>query len=118
MRQSRVPGGGHTGVQLMDVDDPIRIAMSDSRTAIGRSIVDHDDLKRWVLLHQDALYCIGEERFSIEWRAEEDDSVWYEIRAHSRPAHPLVRLGYPLVRLLQRRFVRDSQRAMQEAIDP
>ena len=48
----------------------------------------------------------GEERFTVERRA--DDSVWYEIFAFSRPKHPLVRLGFPIARTLQKRFVRDS----------
>jgi uncharacterized protein (UPF0548 family) len=48
----------------------------------------------------------GEERFMIERR--EDDSVWYSIYAFSRPRHPLVRLGFPLARMLQKRFVRES----------
>ena len=52
----------------------------------------------------------GEERFSVEWRA--DDSVWYDIYAFSRPKHPLVRLGFPVTRMLQRRFVRDSLAVM------
>jgi uncharacterized protein (UPF0548 family) len=56
----------------------------------------------------------GEERFSIEWLP--DDTVWYDIRAFSRPRHWLVRLGYPLARRLQRRFVRDSQSAMLRAV--
>jgi uncharacterized protein (UPF0548 family) len=54
---------------------------------------------------------IGEERFSIEWHAA-DDSVWYDVYALSRPGDPLVRLFYPLARRLQRRFARDSKRAM------
>ena len=53
----------------------------------------------------------GEERFSIEWRRE-DDSVWYDMLAFSRPRHPLARLGYPLTRRLQKRFARDSMAAM------
>ena len=57
----------------------------------------------------------GEERFSVEWR-EDDDSVWYDILAFSRPAHPLARIGYPLARGLQRRFARDSARAMIAAV--
>lgn len=57
----------------------------------------------------------GEERFSVEWRAGGDGSVFYEILAFSRPRHPLARLGYPLARRLQRRFVRDSMRVMVEA---
>ena len=56
----------------------------------------------------------GEERFLIERDA--DDRVWYDIRAFSRPRHPLVRLMAPLARRQQRRFVRDSQAAMLEAV--
>ena len=53
----------------------------------------------------------GEERFLIEWRRE-DDSVWYDILAFSRPSSFLARLGYPLVRMLQRRFGQDSKQVM------
>jgi uncharacterized protein (UPF0548 family) len=56
----------------------------------------------------------GEERFTVE--QEGDGGVWYDIRAFSRPRHPLARLGYPLARRLQRRFVRDSQAAMRRAV--
>lgn len=55
----------------------------------------------------------GEELFMVQW--DEDDTVWYDLRAVSRPRHWVTRLGYPLARLLQRRFARDSQRAMVEA---
>ncbi len=57
---------------------------------------------------------VGEERFMVEWRPE-DDSVWYDLYALSRPRHPLARLGYPLARALQRRFARASKRAMAKA---
>jgi uncharacterized protein (UPF0548 family) len=57
----------------------------------------------------------GEERFTVEWR-EGDDSVWYDLLAFSRPNHPLVTIGYPLARRLQRRFAADSQRAMVRAV--
>lgn len=53
----------------------------------------------------------GEERFLIEWR-HDDDSVWYDILAFSRPSSFLARLGYPLVRKLQRKFGRDSKQVM------
>jgi uncharacterized protein (UPF0548 family) len=53
----------------------------------------------------------GEERFLIEW-SREDDSVHYEVFAFSRPNHPLAWPGYPFARALQRRFARDSKRAM------
>ncbi len=58
----------------------------------------------------------GEERFSVEWNRE-DGSVHYDVFAFSRPKHPLAWLGYPFARLLQRRFARDSRRAMVEAVD-
>jgi len=48
----------------------------------------------------------GEELFTVEWR--EDDSVWYEILAFSRPKHVAAKLGYPAARRLQERFRRDS----------
>jgi uncharacterized protein (UPF0548 family) len=57
---------------------------------------------------------VGEERFMIEWRPA-DDRVWYDLYAVSRPGHPLARLGYPLVRALQRRFAHASKRAMVRA---
>lgn len=56
----------------------------------------------------------GQERFTVEWRTE-DDSVWYDILAYSRPNHLLARLGYPMTRMLQKRFARDSMRAMQRS---
>lgn len=52
----------------------------------------------------------GEERFLIERLV--DGSVWYDLRAFSRPRHPLVRLGYPLARRLQGRFARESLAAL------
>jgi uncharacterized protein (UPF0548 family) len=57
----------------------------------------------------------GEERFTVERCA--DDSVWYDIYAFSRPRHPLVRLGFPITRMLQKRFVRDSLAVMKAAVD-
>lgn len=57
----------------------------------------------------------GEERFLIEWR-HSDDSVWYDIFAFSQPRHWLVRVGYPVARLFQKRFGRDSKVAMWRAI--
>lgn len=57
----------------------------------------------------------GEERFTIEWHAD-DDSVWYDILAFSRPHKLLVKLGLPLARMLQKQFARDSLNAMAEAV--
>lgn len=53
----------------------------------------------------------GQEQFTVEWRRD-DDSVWYDILAYSRPNALLARLGYPVARMLQKRFARDSMRAM------
>lgn len=57
----------------------------------------------------------GEERFLIEWD-HSDDSVWYEILAFSKPKHILARLGYPFVRLFQKRFREDSAASMRRAV--
>lgn len=56
----------------------------------------------------------GEERFTIEWNRD-DDKVWYDILAFSRPRRTLAKLGYPLSRLLQRRFAEGSKTSMVEA---
>ncbi|HTF42649.1 MAG TPA: DUF1990 domain-containing protein [Terriglobales bacterium] len=56
----------------------------------------------------------GEERFTVEWNRD-DDKVWYDILAFSRPRQMLARLGHPLSRLLQKRFAEGSKAAMVEA---
>lgn len=56
----------------------------------------------------------GEERFSVEYHPE-DDSVWYDLFAFSRPRHTLARLGRPISRQLQKRFAGDSLKAMERA---
>lgn len=57
----------------------------------------------------------GEERFSVEW-ALEDDSVSYNILAFSRPRKWQANVAYPLTRVLQKRFARDSMAAMKRAM--
>ncbi|MGE3171861.1 MAG: DUF1990 family protein [Planctomycetota bacterium] len=56
---------------------------------------------------------LGAERFLVERR---DDAVWFELRADARPDAPLARLGWPLVRAMQRRFARDAVAAMARAV--
>ena len=56
----------------------------------------------------------GEERFTVELRR--DGSVYYDLYAFSRPNHALARIGRPFARGLQRRFARDSLRAMVGAV--
>ena len=53
----------------------------------------------------------GEERFLVECD-QADDSVWYDIRAFSRPRHFLTKLGYPWMRRIQKRFGRESAAVM------
>lgn len=57
----------------------------------------------------------GEERFQVEWA--EDDTVWYDILAFSRPNQLLSRIAYPYVRYKQKQFAKDSLRAMKAAVD-
>lgn len=56
----------------------------------------------------------GEERFSLEWRRQ-DDTVWYDLLAFSRPNQLLSRLAQPYVRRLQKRFAQGSMQAMVRA---
>jgi uncharacterized protein (UPF0548 family) len=56
----------------------------------------------------------GEERFTVEFNPD-DQTVWYDIYAFSRP-NPLARLAYPYTRTLQKRFAKDSLMAMQKAV--
>lgn len=57
----------------------------------------------------------GEQRFTVEWH-EQEDAVWYNILAFSRPQQPLARWGYPFARRLQKRFATDSATAMRRAV--
>jgi uncharacterized protein (UPF0548 family) len=57
----------------------------------------------------------GEETFIIEW-LHADDSVWYDLRSFSRPGQQLTALGYPVTRMLQKRFARESTRRMLNAV--
>jgi uncharacterized protein (UPF0548 family) len=58
----------------------------------------------------------GEERFAVEFHHASNE-VWYDLLAFSTPNHILARLGYPLSRMLQRRFAADSKQAMLRAVE-
>jgi uncharacterized protein (UPF0548 family) len=47
----------------------------------------------------------------------DDDSVWYDIFAFSRPNQFLARLGYPYVRQKQKQFARESMEAMKATVN-
>ena len=57
----------------------------------------------------------GEERFTVEWNRD-DDKVWYDILAFSRPRQMPARLGYPFSRSLQRKFANASKVAMVQSV--
>ncbi|HFA50168.1 MAG TPA: DUF1990 domain-containing protein [Bacteroidetes bacterium] len=56
----------------------------------------------------------GEERFSVEMLP--DGSVWYDLRAYSKPRFWMAKVGYPIARRYQRKFVEESKLAMQRAV--
>lgn len=58
----------------------------------------------------------GTECFLVTWDRS-SDRVVYEIRAVSRPGRWWVAAARPLVRRMQKRFARDSLRAMRRAVD-
>jgi uncharacterized protein (UPF0548 family) len=58
----------------------------------------------------------GEERFTVEWHRN-DDGVWYDILAFSRPRNMLAKLGHPLSRSLQKKFAEGSKLAMLQAVN-
>ena len=59
----------------------------------------------------------GEEIFEVRLDRGTGE-VTYRIRAVSRPRALLARLGYPLTRMLQARFRRDSVAAVRRAVSP
>lgn len=56
----------------------------------------------------------GEERFLVEMKP--DESVWFDILAFSRPNTLAARLGYPYMRLAQKRFGRQSAQRILEIV--
>ena len=56
----------------------------------------------------------GAERFCVY--QDEQDAVWFELTALSKPQHPLAQLGALAVRLVRRRFARDSARSLRAFI--
>ncbi len=57
----------------------------------------------------------GEERFTVTWHRD-DDSVWYDILAFSRPNKAIVKVGSAYARRLQKRFAHDSLKVMTQAV--
>ena len=59
---------------------------------------------------------MGEEIFELLFEPE-SENVIYRIRAVSKPHATLAKIGYPITRVFQERFRRDSISAMRRAID-
>lgn len=59
---------------------------------------------------------MGEESFEVLMEPESEEVV-YRIRAVSKPRAALARIGYPVTRVFQERFRRDSISALQRAIE-
>jgi uncharacterized protein (UPF0548 family) len=57
---------------------------------------------------------IGQERFILQ--LGEDGAVTYLIEAVSRPRNVLARAGYPVTRMMQKRFARQSHERMWQAL--
>ena len=57
----------------------------------------------------------GQERFVLEFDPE-SESVFYLIEAISRPRHVLALIGYPISRIMQYRFRRDSMAKMKRCV--
>ena len=58
----------------------------------------------------------GEERFLLEM--DEAGDVWFDILAFSRPRHWLAKLGYPIVRRLQKSFAPAAVKRLQKSLLP
>lgn len=54
----------------------------------------------------------GEEAFVVHWN--DDDRITFDICASSKPRHPLVRLGAPVARVMQKRATRNYLSALQQ----
>jgi uncharacterized protein (UPF0548 family) len=53
---------------------------------------------------------MGEELFLIEM--DENEKVFYILKAFSRPRHWMAKVGYPIMRYFQRKFQKESKEAM------
>jgi uncharacterized protein (UPF0548 family) len=83
-------------------------------------IDEHQPIRRFGFAYgtlPDHVEC-GEERFTIEWHQDTDNSVWYDIYAFSRPQHFAVKLARPLARRLQKQFAKESMATMLGASAP
>jgi uncharacterized protein (UPF0548 family) len=79
-------------------------------------VIDQKDRSGFVYATVQGHMLLGAERFAVERDA--DGAVWFEVLAHSKPLHPLARLGAGLVIEAQRRFAIDAGMVLAAAIAP
>ncbi len=83
-------------------------------TNSAKIVYSFDEINRFGFAYgtlPDHIEC-GEECFWIE--RDHKGDVYYHIKAFSKPAVWYVRLGYPVARLYQKAFVRESMQTMKE----
>ena len=104
-----------------DLCDAIQAARSDDSVRViimsgvgSRAFCVGLDLKE-LAARGDASAILGAEIFEVGLNAETGD-VTYRIHAASRPRALLARIGYPIARVLQARFRRDSVKAMRREL--
>eukprot|EP00891_Asterochloris_glomerata_P002028 jgi/Astpho2/2028/gw1.00038.302.1_t len=104
------------------VRNPVKIVYLDERRTTLQQLDEDGEARktrgRRFTMAQSTLQghvLAGEERFTLEWH-QNDDSVWYDIHVFSRPAKPLALLTYPLVRIQQQKFQKDSVSAVAAAV--
>ena len=68
-------------------------------------VVDEPDRQGFVYATLRSHMMAGEERFLVERRG---DGTHFVVLANSRPVHPLARVGWQLVRRMQRRFAQQA----------
>ena len=85
---------------------PVSHDLDETVVAIGSGRVDFERARSALAAWK---------QFDIGWVELDTESVTYRIRAVSWPRATLTRIGYPITRLLQARFRRESADAMRGA---
>jgi uncharacterized protein (UPF0548 family) len=97
----------------------LRFLWSLNACRIERTVDEDGELRRFGFVYGTLTEHVerGQESFIVEWNRN-DDSVWYDLFAYSRPNQLLAKVGYPIARALQKRFSRDSMQAMLRGASP
>ena len=95
--------------------NPLRINKCDMGNSLIRKLV-FMERKKVSFTHRtlEGHQISGEETFIVEWK--KDGSVWYKVETVSRPGTMLAAATYPILRLYQNKFKRDSLRQMKAQV--